>query len=135
MNFSKLQKQLTDHEGLRLKPYRCPAGKLTIGIGRNLDDKGITPEEARFMLQHDIHECYADLIPLFLQFELLPDSIQHVLLDMRFNLGSKGFRKFKKMISAVNKGDFKEMVIQMRDSLWYRQVTNRAENLIKMIEG
>jgi lysozyme len=54
-------RQLTTHEGLRLKPYLCPAGKLTIGIGRNLEGKGITKQEAIMLLENDIQECLDDL--------------------------------------------------------------------------
>jgi lysozyme len=54
-------RQLTTHEGLRLKPYLCPAGKLTIGIGRNLEGKGITKQEAVMLLENDIQECLDDL--------------------------------------------------------------------------
>jgi lysozyme len=54
-------RQLTTHEGLRLKPYLCPAGKLTIGIGRNLEGKGITKQEAIMLLEYDIQECLDDL--------------------------------------------------------------------------
>ena len=42
----ELELQLIDHEDIKLKPYRCSAGKLTIGVGRNLDDNGITRAEA-----------------------------------------------------------------------------------------
>ena len=52
---------LVRHEGLRLKPYRCPAGRLTIGVGRNLEDKGISSSEAFNMLANDIVECEDDL--------------------------------------------------------------------------
>ena len=63
--YEKLTAQLTKHEGLRLKPYHCPAGKLTIGIGRNLEDKGITEKEAVMLLENDIHECIEDLKTIF----------------------------------------------------------------------
>ena len=134
MNIEKLKAQIIRHEGFELFPYKCTAGKTSIGAGRNLDDKGISEEEAILMLSNDIKECYADIIVLFLDFVLFPESIQHVLLDMRFQLGGRGFRGFKKMITAVNKGDYKEMIVQMRDSAWYRQVTSRAEHLIKMMK-
>ncbi len=39
---NRIKAQLVRHEGLKLKPYRCTAGKLTIGIGRNLDNCGIS---------------------------------------------------------------------------------------------
>lgn len=127
--------QLTNHEGLRLKPYRCPAGKLTIGIGRNLEDKGITEQEARMLLKNDIQECLEDLFPLFEHFAALPETVQQVLIDMRFNLGPAGFRQFKKMIAAVNAGNFIEAAAQMKDSRWYRQVKNRAEALTAMMKN
>jgi lysozyme len=74
MNFfqKKLTDQLIKHEGLRLKPYHCPAGKLTIGVGRNLEDKGITEEEAVMLLENDIQECLKDLGTIFQAFDLLP---------------------------------------------------------------
>ena len=61
-NKETLIEQLMRHEGFRTKPYRCSAGKLTIGYGRNLDDKGITKAEAFMMLKNDIEEAYLDLI-------------------------------------------------------------------------
>jgi lysozyme len=126
--------QLTTHEGLRLKPYRCPAGKLTIGIGRNLEDKGITEQEARMLLENDIQECLEDITPLFDDFDALPEPVRQVLVDMRFNLGPGGFRQFKKMIAAVNERNFTEAAAQMKDSRWYRQVGNRAETLTAMMK-
>lgn len=54
---TRIKAQLVRHEGLRLKPYRCTAGKLTIGIGRNLDDRGISQKEAYAMLERDIFDC------------------------------------------------------------------------------
>ena len=135
MNLEKLTTMLVEHEGEKLFPYVCPAGKTTIGAGRNLSDKGISQEESRFLLNNDIKECFDDLQTIFIyQFEKFPEAIQHCLIDMRFNLGYSGFRKFKKMIKAVNDRNMEEMIIQMRDSAWYRQVTSRAEHLIKMMK-
>ena len=57
----RIKEQLVRHEGLRLKPYRCTAGKLTIGIGRNLDDCGISQSEAYIMLINDIMNCEKQL--------------------------------------------------------------------------
>ena len=59
---NRIKAQLVRHEGLRLKPYRCTAGKLTIGIGRNLDDCGISQKEAYAMLERDILECEQRLL-------------------------------------------------------------------------
>jgi len=135
LNFEKLQSQLIEHEGMRLKPYLCTAGKTSVGIGRNLTDKGISEKEALYLLHNDISECYDDLIPLFIDFKMMPDSIQRALLDMRFNLGHAGFRKFKKMITAVNNRNQENMIKEMLDSKWARQVPERVESLIKIIKG
>jgi len=66
--------------------------------------------------------------------KLQDKSVQSVLVDMRFNLGHKGFRKFKNMIKAVKQQDFHSAAREMRDSLWYHQVGKRAEHLIKMMQ-
>ncbi len=57
----RIKEQLVRHEGLRLKPYRCTAGKLTIGTGRNLDDCRISHSEAYIMLINDIMNCEKQL--------------------------------------------------------------------------
>jgi lysozyme len=126
--------QLIEHEGLERKVYRCPAGKLMIGVGRNLEDKGITEEEAMFLLKNDIAECEDDLRSIFTEYDALDETRKRVLIDMRFNLGPARFRLFKKMIAAVKEKDFSRAAEEMKDSNWYRQVGKRAEMLFKMME-
>ena len=119
--------------GLRLTPYHCPAGKLTIGVGSNLEDKGITEQEALTLLGNDIEECRRDLEEIFQGFDLLPEPVQLVLVDMRFNLGPNRFRNFKRMIAAVKNQDFNGAAAEMKDSRWYSQVGERAKTLVKMM--
>jgi len=137
MNLIKLANQLKKHEGFRSTGYLCSSGRITLGYGRNIQDKGITKEEAEYLLHNDMDECIVDLSQrVFLgQFEDFPDDIQHVLIDMRFQLGHTGFRNFKKMITAYKKLDLEEAVKQMKDSKWFHQVPARANDLIKMVEG
>ena len=135
MDFVAVRQMLIKDEGLRLKPYRCTAGKLTIGVGRNIEDKGISEKEAVFLLGNDISECVDDLNSLFNDFLQLPEDIQHVLINMRFQLGPKGFRGFRMMINAVKAADWPEMIRQMKDSSWYVQTPNRANRLISLVEG
>ncbi len=137
MNLYRIEEQLVEHEGEKLFIYTCSAGFATIGVGRNLEGKGISKEESRFMLQNDIRECVDDLQGRIFpgQFDDFPENIQHVLVDMRFHLGHVGFRGFKKMIVAFQRLNLEEAVKQMKDSKWYHQVPARAENLIKMVEG
>ena len=134
MNQKRLKAQLIKHEGIRLKPYPCPAGRSTIGIGRNLDDKGITVDEAHFLLEGDIHESLMDLERLLPKFFSYPEQIQHVLIDMRINLGPGGFRSFKRMIVAVVHRDWTTMTEEMKASRWYGQVGRRGVDLVEMVQ-
>ncbi|MBC8176727.1 MAG: glycoside hydrolase family protein [Desulfobacteraceae bacterium] len=129
-----IEKQLIDHEGLEKMVYRCPAGKLTVGVGRNLEDKGITEEEALFLLRNDIAECEDDLRSIFTEYDTLDESRKRVLIDMRFNLGPSRFRQFKKLIAAVKEKDFSRAADEMKDSNWYRKVGKRAETLLEMMK-
>lgn len=127
-----IEEQLILHEGLRLKPYRCPAGKLTIGVGRNLEDKGLSEKEALFLLRNDIAEATERLEKLG-WFKALDPVRRKVIVDMAFNLGMSGLLSFKHMIQALNCYDYNTAADEMVDSLWYRQVGKRAERLVKMM--
>jgi lysozyme len=129
-----LVQQVMAHEGFRQKPYLCTAGKLTIGYGRNLDDNGLTQAESLALLLNDLAECEKDL-QSFPWWDGLSAARKHALLDMRYNLGPTRFRGFKKMLKALDAGNFAEAAAQMRDSKWARQVPQRAETLAKMVEG
>ena len=123
---------LIRHEGLELKPYRCPANKLTIGVGRNIEDNGISKEEALLLLENDIKRCIAELKDIFGKkvWYNLSENRQEVLINMIFNLGKSRFSKFKKLIRAIKNEDYNEAALQMKDSLWYKQVKSRAEELV-----
>ena len=127
-----IEDQLILHEGLRLKPYRCTAGKLTIGVGRNLDDKGITYDEAMILLRNDIAEVTAQL-ERFDWFRALGPVRRKVLIDMCFNLGMAGLMGFQKMIEALNRADYEAAADEMVYSRWYRQVGERGRRLERMM--
>lgn len=127
-----LRQQLIAHEGLRLKPYTDTVGKLTIGVGRNLADKGLTKAEAMILLENDIQECILDLAT-FPWFHGLDPVRQRVMVDMRFNLGPKGFRAFKRTLAAVSDGRFNHAADQMLASKWASQVGARASRLARMM--
>lgn len=134
--FPTMKEQLIHHEGIPLKPYRCTAGKLTIGVGRNLDDKGITEKEALYLLDNDISECIYDLMEIFgvSVWECFSNSRQRALIDLRFNLGPNRFRMFRKMLSAIRYGDWKQASEELKDSNWWTQVQpDRKELLFKQL--
>ena len=121
-------KLIKKHEGLSLKPYQCTAGKTTIGYGRNLDDIGISQEEAETMLRSDVSECITHLCKFDWWFDL-NIARQAVLIDMCYNLGITRLKRFVKMIAALNAGDYFEAAHQMIESNWALQVHGRAVTL------
>jgi len=127
--------QIARHEGLRLTPYRCTAGKLTIGYGRNLDDRGIREEEARVMLQNDISEVIAVLRSHLPWFAAAHNAVQWVLVNMGINLGTSGLLKFKRTLAYLEAEQYNSAADEMLDSLWAKQVPNRAKELSDMIRG
>lgn len=136
MIISDVQRLLIEQEGCKLLPYRCTAGKLTIGVGRNLEDKGISEKEALYLLNEDIKTCYKSLSIYFFpnQFDNFPEPVQTALMSMRFQLGHTGFKKFAKMIFAFKDEDYPEAIRQMKDSKWFHQVPDRAGDMIMMVK-
>lgn len=130
---AKLIFELVDHEGLKLKPYQDTVGKWTIGIGRNLDDKGISKKEAYMLLQHDIVEAKKELDKLIPDWETHPDNIQRVLVNMMFNLGPSRLAGFKQMRKALDSRDYLHMAKEMLNSKWAKQVGRRAEYLANLV--
>lgn len=130
----KLIQQLRRHEGERLKPYRCTAGKLTIGVGRNLDDRGITAQESAYLLSNDIDRVWTELRARLPWVTGLSDVRQRVLLDMAFNLGTDGLLKFRNTLATIEAGNYQKGGEMMLDSLWAKQVGMRAQRLAKMMQ-
>jgi len=122
------------HEGKKLLPYRDTVGKITIGYGRNLSDVGITADEAEMMLENDIYWVVPLLRKAIPSFDLLNEPRQAALIDMAFNLGEPRFMGFKKMIAAINAFDFATAAKEMMDSMWSKQVGQRAKTLAAIIE-
>lgn len=121
--------QIKRHEGLRLKPYHCPSGKLTIGYGRNLEANGIYNDEADLMLRNDIERCIFELSSTFPWTNKLDIARREVLINMCFNLGINGLAKFKSTLKAIEEGNYENASSYMLDSLWAKQVGDRALEL------
>lgn len=123
------------HEGLRLKPYRCTAGKLTIGYGRNLEDNGITEEEAHFLLMNDLEKSWDECCKAFSWISKMDKIRQGVIVELCFNMGLGRLKGFKKMLAACERGDYETASVEMLDSLWARQVGQRAKTLADIMKG
>ena len=122
-------------EGLRLFAYRCPAGKLTIGIGRNLDDRGITKDEAIYLAKNDIRIAQRTAGKLINDFDGLSDNQKIAIVSMAFQLGETRFSKFKKTIAAINAKDFETAAVEMLNSKWAKQTPERANQLSILMKG
>lgn len=129
VDFKVLTKWLELDEGCKLKPYYCTAGKLTIGVGRNLEDTGITRAEAQFMLEGDIVRLMKELDELFPEWRDLSETRQMVVLNMCFNMGTFGFLNFKRTIAYMRAEEFSKAADEMLRSQWADQVGDRAKRL------
>jgi lysozyme len=129
----KLKGLLTQHESYRKFPYSDITGHLTVGIGRNLSDRGISLTEASYLLDDDIIYFYSRLSSLLHFFTQLDENRQIALVDMCFNLGVQGFLNFKNMILALESGDYERAAKEMLDSKWAEQVGARADTLSNIV--
>ncbi len=132
MNKEQLIQDLISDEGLRTEPYIDTVGKMTIGVGRNLDDNGISQAEAMFMLTNDIEMVETELDARLDWWRGLPDDAQRALCNMTFNLGWPRLSKFEKMLAALKDRDFEEAAAQALASKWATQVGQRAIRIAQL---
>lgn len=148
LNNNVLIERLEFHEGYRAEKYVCTGGKTTQGIGHNLDNNPLneiekimikdlnhwTKPEARFVLSNDIEKCKLMLDNMVRGFNKLDDERQYALVDMCFQLGINGLLKFKKMLKAIEVGDFEEASKQCLDSSYAKQTPSRANRIARLIK-
>lgn len=131
----KLKQLLVSHEQYKQFPYSDTTGHLTVGIGRNLTDRGISTTEAFYLLDDDILYFSGKLNHFLKFFSSLDENRQIALIDMCFNLGVQGFLNFKEMISALEAGDYYRAADEMLNSKWASQVGERATTLANIIRN
>lgn len=135
INYNLLRNELRRDEGVKNFPYYDTVGKLTIGAGRNLDDVGLSDEEVDFLLDSDISRVVKELAQ-FEWFPLLSPDRKRAIINMCFNLGITRFKKFKKMIKALEAGDYRKASKEALNSKWALQVGNRAKRIaVQIREG
>jgi lysozyme len=132
----KLVQQLAKHEGFVSHAYRDHLGYLTIGYGRLIDEElggGITEEEAGYLLACDVGK-YRQIAKKYDFYDGLNEPRQAVIVNMLFNLGEPRFNKFVNFQAAVKAGDWAEAKVQMLNSRWAAQVSQRAVELARQME-
>lgn len=139
MNIQDAMQMTKNFEGLRLKPYKCSAGKLTIGYGRNLEDVGIAEEEAEMLFLNDYERARGNLRALLVSYGIKEDDINrdvfYALTDMMFNMGYSRMSQFKKLFNELKKGSYEGVAREMKDSKWYTQVGNRSKKLVEIVKN
>ena len=161
MNKQKLLAQLEVDEGLKLYPYKCTADRWTIGVGHNFQDnpfsideiifigiksrtfdaileeltkKGITHGDALWLLERDVDKAYAQLKKALPWIESKPDAVQRILVNMGF-MGVAKLLKFKNTLEFIRLDKYEEAAKEMLDSLWAKQVKDRAVRLSNIMRA
>ena len=131
-----LRALLEDHEGRRAFAYRDTVGKLTIGVGRNLTDRGLEEDEIDLLLANDIaiavEACGEIFGPRFAAFSA---PRRQALISMAFNLGGPRLAAFRRMRAAIAAGDWDAAATEALDSRWARQTGRRATDIAALLRG
>lgn len=133
MDMNLLEQELTNDEGKKYRPYRDSLGKLTVGIGRNIDDVPFSDDEIDLMFSNDVSRATSALDRVFPWWSTLSDARQRVMVNMCFNMGINGLSQFKNMLSYIQSGDYESAAQEMLNSLWAKQVPNRENRLADMM--
>ena len=150
MNIQKLRDELIIDEGVRYKVYLDTKGLPTFGIGHLITKKdpeshelkkqgirsiAVSRERVEQAFKEDIETCLSDCRKVFHDFDIMLEELQLILANMMFNLGIFKFSEFKKFILSIKASDYRQAAKEMEDSLWYNQVKNRAERLVKRMRA
>ncbi|MBF0453638.1 MAG: lysozyme [Magnetococcales bacterium] len=152
--------RLIKHEAMKVELYQCPANKWTIGVGRNVEEVGISNEEliwlfqnegfiggtgvhpcglsragAMYLLASDVNRVIVELREKVPGFDQLIEARKQALVDMCFNLGLSRFLRFKKLLAALANQDYDRAAEEMLDSRWAKQVGRRATALATMMQN
>ena len=145
MNRENVYETLKIDEGVKYEIYLDHLGLPTFGVGHLILDSDpeegmevgtpVSEERVRLCFENDLDYAIAECQVLYKNWQFLPSEAQEVLVNMMFNMGRPRLSKFRKFNAAISRKDWQEASKEGRDSKWYRQVTNRAERLMKRLEN
>lgn len=144
-----IEEFIEKNEGRRSKPYKCTGGANTIGIGHNIDAKGLPSDIEKYLKQNgkildehidrlyiiDEGHAVSDCKKLFPNFKNFSHNRKVALTDFVFQLGYDRASKFVHAIAAINTGRWEDAAKEMRDSAWFKQVPVRAQEVTDLIEA
>lgn len=126
--YDKVKEMLVRHEGLMCTLYDDSAEppRKTIGVGRNLTDRGISKDEAMYLLENDIKRVVNQLDENWPEWRKFEERAAMVCVDLCFNLGLQGFMSFRKTRALMEMGMFLEASEELLDSKYAIQLPNRS---------
>ena len=144
MNIQQLRQELTVDEGVKYEVYLDHLGLPTCGIGHLIKEDDpehglkvgteIGEERIYELFDQDIEITLDECRKLYYDFDKLPEEVQRIIANMMFNMGRPRLSRFHKMKRAVDNREWEEAANQMKDSRWYKQVTNRADRLVQRMK-
>ena len=140
MNIEQLQEELENDEGVKYEVYLDHLGYPTFGIGHLITDDDpecgasvgteVSNDRVQEAFETDVQTVLSDCERLYEEFGSLPEEAQLIISNMMFNMGRTRLSKFKGMKRGVDARNWEAAADEMVDSMWYRQVTNRADRLV-----
>ena len=127
--------QLKIHEGYKPKVYKCTAGVDTIGIGFAIKDLELSEDVCELILKEKLQALEERFEDKFDWFKTSPIEVRNVMLNMAYQLGFRGFCKFKKTLSYLENAEWESASKEMLDSKWAKQTPNRANELSEIIKS
>ena len=145
MDIERLKEEIKDDEGYKNEIYLDHLSLKTLGVGHLIKETDpeydlevgthIDDERVNELFEQDINVTIDECRKLYYDFDKLPEEAQHIIANMMFNMGRPRLSRFHKMKRAVENREWKEASNEMKDSKWYRQVTNRADRLCNRMEN
>lgn len=130
-----LIEQLKIHEGYKPTVYKCTAGVDTIGIGFAIKDLHLSEEVCDLILSEKLKALEERFEDKFDWFKTSPIEVRNTMLNMAYQLGFRGFCKFKKTIGYLEEAQWEKASVEMLDSKWAVQTPNRAKELSEIIKS
>ena len=144
-----LYEEISSDEGKVLHAYLCSELHATIGIGHKIldtdpekeldifginweevpDDQYITEDRCYILFQEDVQIAISGCMKIYNNWDDLPQEVQHILINMCFQLGQRGLSNFKQMGKAIEESDWEKASLEMMNSRWAKQTPQRAERL------
>ena len=145
MDIERLKEEIKKDEGYKNEIYLDHLSLKTLGVGHLIKETDpeydlevgthIDDERVNELFEEDINVTIDECRKLYYDFDRLPEEAQLIICNMMYNMGRPRLSRFHKMKRAVENRDWKEASNQMKDSKWYRQVTNRADRLCNRMEN